>query len=367
MDFVLWHNILSIHQAPFICELASRYRVLLVVEREIDEKRALTGWNIPDMGDAKIIVSPSIQQVSSIVKHNLKATHFFTGISAFPMVYEAFKVAVRSKVQIFLHMEPYENIGWRSMLRYFYYRWLSMKYSKSISAIFATGRTGVHCYTAVGFRPSTIFEWGYFTAQNKITCCNAPEGDDCRVLYIGRLDHNKQVLSLIEEIKSIKRNKVTLTIIGTGPLEQEVAASACGAINIKNLGNVPNGDIHKYMLQNDLLVLPSRYDGWGAVINEALNCGTRVLCSSSCGASCLIDGIKRGSVFSWSISGDFKKHLDYWVERGRLTQEERANIASWASHSISAQAAVDYVCAIKSHLYCMKNTIKPIAPWNLDK
>ena len=51
------------------------------------------------------------------------------------------------------------------------------------------------------------------------------------------------------------------------------------------------------MRQCDLLVLPSLFDGWGAVVNEALQAGMRVLCSTACGAASLLDGRQRGGSF----------------------------------------------------------------------
>lgn len=39
------------------------------------------------------------------------------------------------------------------------------------------------------------------------------------------------------------------------------------------------------MLNADYLILPSLYDGWGAVVNEGLQSGCKVLVSKDCGAS----------------------------------------------------------------------------------
>lgn len=92
------------------------------------------------------------------------------------------------------------------------------------------------------------------------------------------------------------------------------------------------------MQSHDLLILPSMYDGWGAVINEALQQGMRVLCSDRCGASCLLDGIHRGGTFSWNEKGSLERELRHWISKGPITQKERTGIASWAKTTISGQA-----------------------------
>lgn len=55
--------------------------------------------------------------------------------------------------------------------------------------------------------------------------------------------------------------------------------------------------VHQMMHRFDVLVLPSRYDGWGAVINEALQRGLYVICSNRCGAKALVVNDKIGKVF----------------------------------------------------------------------
>ncbi len=73
----------------------------------------------------------------------------------------------------------------------------------------------------------------------------------------------------------------------------------------------------------DLLILPSIFDGWGAVVNEALGRGMRVLCSNGCGSSVLLDGEQRGSVFNLEAN-DFELHLVKWLKKGKVSEEERA-------------------------------------------
>lgn len=367
MDFVLWHNIISIHQAPFVRELSNRYDVLLVVEQEINKERFQFGWQVPNMGNARIIVAPSGEKIKELISKNSNATHFFTGITAFPLIYKAFKEAIRQRVQVFIHMEPYENRGWRAYLRFLHYRYLCLKYKKYISAILATGKSGVRCYLGVGFSHDKIFEWGYFTNMHYSSeNYNYFNNSEFKIIFIGRLDVNKQVISLISAIKNIINTKVHLMIVGNGELQKEVEQQISNVPNIQYIGCIPNDAVANYLLCSDLLVLPSLYDGWGAVVNEALTLGVRVLCSSSCGASCLLDDISRGSVFSWEKEGDFEKHLNYWIARGPMKFMEKENIRTWASQHISAKSAVDYVSSIKQYLSSSLSAEKPLPPWKSE-
>ena len=54
----------------------------------------------------------------------------------------------------------------------------------------------------------------------------------------------------------------------------------------------------KFFRQADIFVLPSRYDGWGVVVNQALGAGLPIICSDAVGAATdLVEQGKNGSVF----------------------------------------------------------------------
>ena len=130
-------------------------------------------------------------------------------------------------------------------------------------------------------------------------------------------------------------------IIGTGPLESELMKHITNNDKIHYHGSMPNDEVKKYIGQSDLLVLPSLFDGWGAVVNEALSQGTRVLCSDMCGAGILLDEKFRGGEFSLHPF-DLKSKLVKWLEKGPLTKENREDIKYWANNHISGQIAANY-------------------------
>lgn len=59
--------------------------------------------------------------------------------------------------------------------------------------------------------------------------------------------------------------------------------------------------LYLYFDMADVFVLPSRYDGWGVVINQALGAGLPVICSDQVGASSLVKENVNGHIFK---SGD---------------------------------------------------------------
>ncbi len=147
------------------------------------------------------------------------------------------------------------------------------------------------------------------------------------------------------------------TIIGDGPLQNECIKLSKLNPKIELLGRLPNNVAKAKMAEYDYLVLPSLYDGWGAVVNEALSAGTRVLCSNACGASILIDGETRGCSFN---NENAVKTITAWSKKGRLSESDRNTIRKWALQHISGEAAADYFVKIISG-----QRVEP--PWLINK
>ncbi|MBE9179525.1 glycosyltransferase family 4 protein [Oculatella sp. LEGE 06141] len=55
--------------------------------------------------------------------------------------------------------------------------------------------------------------------------------------------------------------------------------------HIKYVGFQDPDSLHPFFRQADLFVLPSRYDGWGVVVNQALGAGLPIICSDAVGAA----------------------------------------------------------------------------------
>lgn len=356
MKFVFWQNIISIHQSAFIKALAENHEVVLAVEQDLDGERKEEKWNLPEMGDAKIIIAPSEEVIDKLILQN-DTQHVFSGIDAYPMVYKVFKKAVKKRLPISVLAEPYNFDGVKGRLRRLKYSFYALKYGKHICHFFATGFLGIESYLKAGFHESKLPHWGYFTEQpavEKLT--NSGKEKLPALIFIGKLDRRKNILSLIKAAQSCTQLFERFTIIGAGEYEQLVKQIVVSEPKFEYLGIVDNKEINKYLVTHDLLVLPSLFDGWGAVVNEALYAGARVLCSNKCGASTLLDGQKRGGVFNLGNKNDLFDKLNYWLRQGKISNKERNEISNWVKTHVSGEVAADYFVKVI-------NGEKIEAPW----
>jgi glycosyltransferase involved in cell wall biosynthesis len=103
------------------------------------------------------------------------------------------------------------------------------------------------------------------------------------VISVGRLEVQKDFMTLIKAFEQLEeKEEITLVILGKGSLEGELK-KYCKERNlekrVKFMGFKENP--YKYIHQADLFVLPSKWEGFGHVLVEAMACGTPVI-STNC-------------------------------------------------------------------------------------
>ena len=111
------------------------------------------------------------------------------------------------------------------------------------------------------------------------------------VSYIGKLSRRKGLLTLLSAIKSMTREeirKIKLIVVGSGELYERVKnqLKEVQELEYEMIGFVNQKKIVEYYAKSDTVVVPSiEGETWGLVVNEALQCGCRVIATDKVGAS----------------------------------------------------------------------------------
>ncbi|TVZ47788.1 glycosyltransferase [Olleya sp. Hel_I_94] len=360
MTLIFWQNIISPHQLPYIKEICNVFpdiKVLLVVEKQMAEHRELMGWKteaVQQRDGFKIVVNPNATQIKSLIEHNLIAQHFFSGIRANPMVLQAFKQSLNYKVKRHLIVEGPFLYKYPRVLHYFKTILTDYKYFKHISNVFAIGSHALNWYPKFGFKKHQIIPFSYCVEHVKVVKSTRNTGV-IKFLFIGGLTHRKGVDLLLKSFINIKQDYI-LDIIGDGQ-ERAYLETYCKANDLKNvrfLGTKDNNEIRHLIDNYDVHILPSRHDGWGAVINEALMSGLFVLCSSNCGAQQLIIDKFNGVVFSHKKKNDTYNALKYCIKNIEHIRDKKTAIKDWSTCIEGTTLAKYFVSALQ--------TEQPITP-----
>ncbi len=106
------------------------------------------------------------------------------------------------------------------------------------------------------------------------------------ILYVGRLDPYKQVVSLVRAFGMVRRRcacPLHLVIVGPEDVRYPEARQMTEALGLKEsvtfLGFLRADELRATYQEATMLVNPSRYEGFGLQLVEAMRCGVPVVCT----------------------------------------------------------------------------------------
>lgn len=370
MRTTLWANIVSPHLSPIVRELASipGVSVALVAENELARERKANGWRVPDCSPARVVVRPTDAEFEELVRDDGDGTnlHLLNGLADVAMNRRVLGRLGRGRALVGLISESPDPSGIAGLARLAKYRADRCRNERNLDFILAMGQSGVRWYRSVGYDPERIFPFGYVTERPATigAADGAPgESSKVRILFLGQVIDRKDGVTAIRALDGLDDLKWEFDIVGDGPdlpRWKRTAARSRVANRIRFRPPVDNRMVGHVLQGADFLLLPSKRDGWGAVVNEALMCGVPVVCSDRCGASDLLREPWRGSVFKSESVSDLRRVLIEWICRGKRRSESSARIREWSAVLEGASAA-KYVMSVVD--YVRNGGTRPSPPW----
>ena len=145
-------------------------------------------------------------------------------------------------------------------------------------------------------------------------------------IYLGTLNKGKGIGILLKAFEKLnfrnRRNKWKLILAGKD--------ESCGFYNklserykisdkVIFTGPIKVGEINKHIYYADVFVLPTLFDGWGVVINEAISIGKPVISTNQAGASMhLIKNGKNGFIVNAKDDLTFKNAMQSFIDNPDL-------------------------------------------------
>lgn len=138
------------------------------------------------------------------------------------------------------------------------------------------------------------------------------------VLYAGRFEDVKNISLLLSAISEVnkKYRDVCCLLIGKGTLKTKLEKQCkdCCIENVYFQDYKLMPELAEYYCLADVFVLPSNFEPWGLVVNEALACFTPVIASDKVGAvDDLIQNGVNGDVFESGNTQELEQKLEYWL------------------------------------------------------
>lgn len=223
--------------------------------------------------------------------------------------------------------------------------------NKKLYMLCASAYTAEDC-KRFGNYSKKMYKWGYFPSFFEMDLeslfVRKKSQGVVSILWAGRLvefKHPEMAISLARHLKD-KGISFSMRIVGSGDLEgsiSEMISKYDLRDCVKLLGVMDPNSVREEMKDSDIFLFTSDYgEGWGAVVNEAMNSGCAVIaCDAAGSVPFLIKDGENGLTFS---IGE-QERMNLLVERLVVDEEYRVKLGKCAYESIrdiwNAKVAVD--------------------------
>lgn len=242
-----------------------------------------------------------------------------------PFEIQAIRAAKRLGIKVLMRGEfsdfkPGRSVV-TSVLRDAYLRRIYRK----VDAFFAIGTVARHHLERLGVSPEKIFfspyavDSDFFEDQSRsldrrsIRQDLGIAQDEFAFLFTGKMIERKRVLLLLDAITEIPgAERPSLILVGDGPLMEQVSDRGKDLLGARlHLGGFVNqSELAKFYVAADAFVLPSQYEAWGLVVNEAMQFALPAIVSDK--VSCHPDLIREGEtgyVFRHGCAEDLARKM----------------------------------------------------------
>lgn len=342
-DFILYTVCISPHQLPLIREIVKslgKERCLYIYSERLDEGRSHLGWS--EETEPWLIYEKERPLFCRNVMEECKV--LMSGIRDFTL-FEA--RALQHKITLYSSerwFKPIPISHWRSIKNIYFPGWMKMFHPSYFSllirfrklllsesnysffyfpismnaardaALICCGYRTINFYRKAGGEVCYCQEkknvwqkklrlWGYFVEQSTVEKKKLVEMRDkqrievktklrpLKILWVGRMLALKNVDTIVRAIRILNeryRLNVTLTLVGDGPEKLSLMRLAQG-LDVHFRSFVPIDEIRGIIREHDLYVFASNsFDGWGAVVSEALEEQMYVLASRQSGVGATV-------------------------------------------------------------------------------
>lgn len=210
--------------------------------------------------------------------------------------------------------------------------------------------------TSYGFSPNQVYmvphgvDTDYFYPRNQIHTSVNPEKKT--VLYVGRLGARKGVELALSAIAETDQSNIEFLIAGTGRHEERLRLLV-DDLNItekvKFLGYIPDEELPQLYSSADVFILPSRYEGFGLVLLEAMACKTPVIGTDVGGIPTAIDDGEVGYIVPRDkhiLANRIEEILENDPLRGKLAQNayDKATALDWTEVTKNTATVYSQIC-----------------------
>lgn len=386
-DIVAWFGSPpGVEVGPFDV-LASSWpgEVSYVILDQLRDERVALGWGGNRYNAAHVFRKTERMSLEELVRHVLnvspRAIHIFGGFNG--SVGAALDLVgrdtPRERIAVFTERPgvygPFLKKTMRRLGMQVKYRHQALKYRKSISLLMPLGNDGLQRFRRFGWSTENIAPFLYVPSDveeeepqktraiDEARPLKASGPDTVKFAYVGRFTrYTKGTDLLLKAFDNIPQSGWTLDLVGGyGDYLEEVVKWAAGKPQANFSGTWPSNTVAKRLEEYDVVVVPSRFDGWNVTVNYGIKAGIGVLVSDEAVSHELVSYSGAGMVIKSGSASALSHGLRRILRHPPLIREWKDFARSY-SRTISPDAVGSYLYELLKAWHLGEE--RPHPPWH---
>lgn len=319
MQIIFVSNYINHHQLPFCRAMLSQNdgEFIFIQMEPMEQERIEMGWGL-DVKELPFVhcyneepefCQNLIDQGEIVIYGGVEEESYIT-----PRI-EAGKLTFRYSERIYKEGQ-WKFVSPRGLKKKYHDH---IRYRKKDVYLLCAGAYVASDFHLIHAYPDKMYAWGYFPEFREYRVDELMDFKDkeekIEILWAGRMIDWKHPDDAIHAVADLlkRKNQVHLTMAGGGVMEAQLKQLTVELGIEKSVtftGFLSPSEIRTKMLAADIFLFTSDYrEGWGAVLNEAMNSGCAVIASSGIGAvPYLLQHGKNGMVYR---NGNVKEMKEY--------------------------------------------------------
>ena len=327
----LFSNYLNHYQLPFSKKMVelTKGNYNFISQKAISVKRISLGFrNLSDENDFVVKTYEGKDELDRAFKIADEYDYVIFGGNTKEDIYV--KNRIKNNKMTFEYSErlnkrkPSISLWLRKYINMFYTRRI---YRNKHLYLLCNGSCVAGDFNEFGMYKNKAYKWGYFPKFDEcdIDSLIKDKNECVTIIWAGRLINWKHPDLLIDLADRLKKDgyNFKIEIVGNGEMEDELKAS----ISNKHLedcvtmcGSMPPEEVRKHMEKANIYCFTSNFqEGWGVVLNEAMNSGCACVASHAAGSTgYLLNHNENGLIYENGNFDDFYKQVVKYIENPEL-------------------------------------------------
>lgn len=347
-------------------------QVYFVFNNDFRAERKAANWNDGDFGKAHIIAlynekSPEtkIHEIFSQYSHSV---HIVNGFSSLIMKKISHYVCQEGMKLLLLSERPDQMGNWyerilRDLFFQIKYRWLYRQFKPYVKAFLPLGGMGKDTFRRYGWEEQVMFPFMYNPPIEDISSQSMKDvHHPIKFLYVGRFYYKTKGTDVLMKAISYLEGDWTLDLVGGyGKNADDVIKWAETEKNVHYIGKWNSLEVTKNMQQYDVVVIPTKYDGWNLLVNEGLHAGIGVITTNEAVSHEIIEKSGAGIVVQARSPRLFAEALQHAIDNPTDVIEWKRKAEQFVPRISTPVVGAYLIDIINYSIY--NEGERPLCPW----